>query len=141
MAAEDDFGEDASGGPDVDGGSVFGGSEEEFGGSVPEGDDLVGEFSFVGGVFVCKVMRVPSRGTCTAPKSTSTTATQTVPPPNIPRQTKIRQLDSAPPIHQNITALDVSVNVSPPMHEIQDIQKLLEETLDLNGSEFVGHVE
>lgn len=54
-AAEDDFGEDASGGPDVDGGSVFGGSEEEFGGSVPEGDDLVGEFSFVGGVFAMVV--------------------------------------------------------------------------------------
>lgn len=36
------FGEDASDRPDVDGGGVAGCAEEEFGGAVPEGDDLVG---------------------------------------------------------------------------------------------------
>mmetsp|Transcript_39919 Transcript_39919/g.85046 ORF Transcript_39919/g.85046 Transcript_39919/m.85046 type:complete len:383 (-) Transcript_39919:4-1152(-) len=36
------LGEDAADGPDVDGGGVAGGAEEEFGGAVPEGDDLVG---------------------------------------------------------------------------------------------------
>ena len=42
-ALGDHLDEDGSHGPDVDGGCVGGASEENFGGAVPEGNDLVGE--------------------------------------------------------------------------------------------------
>jgi hypothetical protein len=45
---EYDFGKDTAGGPNVDGGAVACFAQEKFGGTVPEGDNLVGEFSFVG---------------------------------------------------------------------------------------------
>lgn len=37
------LGHDAAGGPDVDGGGVGAGAEEDVGGAVPQGDDFVGE--------------------------------------------------------------------------------------------------
>lgn len=46
---EDEFAHDAAGGPDVDGGSVAGGGEEELGRAVPHRDDAGCEWA--GSVF------------------------------------------------------------------------------------------
>lgn len=43
LAADEELAEDAADGPEVDGGRVAGGAEEELGGAVPEGDDEGGE--------------------------------------------------------------------------------------------------
>jgi hypothetical protein len=130
--AQHEFGQYATSTPDIHRCGILDRSDENFRGSVPQGNDLVGEILLgttatvvvvVGSIMMLMIVHLVQNGRF-----------------HRSRQSKISQFQFKGIIQQNVGTLNVAMHVLVRVHILQGLEKLPKYALDLYFGKLIGNV-